>query len=53
MAGRPKKGIEKREPYNGKLEKYKIEVIGGTKRCNAIAYEYLTRYYNIVLNGRE
>jgi hypothetical protein len=46
MAGRPKKGIEKREPYNGKLEKYKIEVIGGTKECNALAYDYLTKKYN-------
>jgi hypothetical protein len=46
MAGRPKKGIEKREPYNGKLEKYKIEVIGGTKECNRLAYDYLTTKYN-------
>jgi hypothetical protein len=52
MAGRPKKGIEKREPYNGKLEKYKIEVIGGTKKCNQIAYEHLTRVYNKLKDGK-
>jgi hypothetical protein len=46
MAGRPKKGIEKREAYNGKLEMYKIEVIGGTKECNRLAYEHLTKRYN-------
>ena len=46
MAGRPKKGIEKRVAYNGKLEPYKITVLGGTKECNALAYEYLTKRYN-------
>jgi hypothetical protein len=46
MAGRPKKGIEKRVAYNGKLEPYKITVIGGTKECNRLAYEYLTKRYN-------
>ena len=46
MAGRPKKGIEKKVAYNGKLEPYKITVLGGTKECNALAYEYLTKRYN-------
>ena len=46
MAGRPPKGIEKRVAYNGKLEKYKITVIGGTKECNRLAYDYLTKRYN-------
>lgn len=44
--GRPSKGIDKLQPYHGKLEPVKIEVIGGTKECNAIAYEHLTKIYN-------
>jgi hypothetical protein len=43
--GRPSKGSEKRKQYNGTLEPIKIEVIGGTKECNKIAYEHLTKIY--------
>jgi hypothetical protein len=43
--GRPSKGAEKRKQYNGTLEPIKIEVIGGTKECNKIAYEHLTNIY--------
>ncbi len=45
-AGRPKLGDDKKIAYNGKLEPIKIEVIGGTKKCNQIAYEHLTSVYN-------
>lgn len=43
--GRPSKGNEKRKQYNGTLEPIKIEVIGGTKECNHLAYEHLTKVY--------
>ena len=51
-AGRPKLGENKRVAYNGKLEPIKIEVIGGTKECNKIAYNHLTKVYNNLKNGR-
>jgi len=51
-AGRPKLGKDKRIAYNGKLEPIKIEVIGGTKECNRIAYDYLTSVYNKLKDGK-
>ena len=51
-AGRPKLGEDKRIAYNGKLEPIKIEVIGGIKKCNRIAYEHLTSVYNKLKDGR-
>jgi hypothetical protein len=50
--GRPKLGSLKKIAYNGKLEPIKIEVIGGTKECNRLAYEYLTKRYNLIINGK-
>ena len=45
--GRPSKSPdEKLKEYHGKLEPFKIEVIGGTKECNHLAYEHLTKVYN-------
>jgi hypothetical protein len=46
MAGRPPAGEELRKAYNGKLEQYKIDKLGGTKMCNQMAYDYLTKKYN-------
>ena len=44
--GRPSKSLdEKLKEYHGKLEPFKIEVIGGTKECNHLAYEHLTKVY--------
>jgi hypothetical protein len=51
-AGRPKLGENKRAAYNGKLEPFKIEVIGGTKKCNKIAYDHLTSVYNNIKDGQ-
>lgn len=51
--GRPSKAPDlKLKQYNGTLEPIKIEVIGGTKECNKIAYEHLTSVYNKLKDGR-
>lgn len=50
--GRPSKGQEKRKQYNGSLEPVKITVIGGTKECNSLAYNYLTSIYNSKINEK-
>jgi hypothetical protein len=50
--GRPKLGSLKKIAYNGKLEPIKIEVIGGTKECNRLAYDHLTSVYNKLQNGK-
>jgi hypothetical protein len=49
--GRPPLGENTRKQYNGTLEPFKIEVIGGTKECNHLAYEHLTKVYKNKLKG--
>ena len=50
--GRPSKAPdEKLKEYHGKLEPFKIEVIGGTKECNHLAYEHLTKVYKTKLKN--
>lgn len=43
---RKKIGEEKKVAYNGRLQQYKIDALGGCKKVNALAYEYLTELYN-------
>ncbi len=49
--GRPEKGELKLKEYHGKLEPFKIEVIGGTKECNHLAYKHLTKVYKSKLKN--
>ena len=50
--GRPSKAPDlKLKEYHGKLEPFKIEVIGGTKECNHLAYEHLTEVYKTKLKN--
>ena len=49
---RPSKGEAKRKQYNASLEPYKIEVIGGSKMCNTIAYNYLTKLAKKLINEK-